>query len=221
MHNIILICTRHSEIGECNINALHKIIERIEPDLIFEEIPPSYFDYYYITKTRSNLETDTINRYVENHRVEHIPIDSDDLPPESFFQDHKYLLERIEGLADRNGFDYRTLSDTKKMCIRNYGFNYLNSDQCVNINQEIYNAIERGLQKINDYKLFETFNLWNEINEKRENDMLKNIYKYSKDYSYEKAIFTVGSAHKKSISIKIEKYEEEEKIKLNWIFYNN
>jgi len=219
MHNITLICTRHSEIGECNINTLYKIIERLEPDLIFEEIPPSYFDKYYITKTRRNLETDTINRYLETHIVKHIPVDSDDVPPESLFQDHKNLLEQIECLADRNGFDYRTLTDINKMYIKIHGFTYLNSPQCININQEIYNAIEQGLQKINATKLFQTFDLWKDINEKRDNEMLQNIYDYSKEHNYDNAIFTVGSAHKKSISMKIEKIEKENKIKLNWIFY--
>jgi hypothetical protein len=220
MYNITLICTRHSEIGKCNINELYKIIERIKPDLIFEEIPPSFFDKYYITKTLSNLETDTISKYLETHTIEHIPVDSDNVPPESFFQDHKYLLDRIEGLADRNGFDYRTLTDSNKMYVQIYGFAYLNNSKCMEINQEIRNVIEQGLQKINDNKLFQIFKSWNEIIEMRDNEMLKNIYSYSKEQSYDNAIFTIGYAHRKSISMKIEKYEKEYNIKLNWSFYN-
>ncbi len=66
MYNITLICTRHSEIGECNINALYKIIERIEPDLIFEEkkikemlipygkfIKEDKFRFFYIARRAS------------------------------------------------------------------------------------------------------------------------------------------------------------------------
>ena len=221
MYNITLICTRHTELGKCNSAELYKIIERIDPELIFEEIPPSYFDKYYINKSHNNLETDTINKYLETHKAEHIPVDSDNLPSESFFQNHKYMLEHIEGLADINGFNYRKLTDTNKMFVEMYGFKYLNSISCINLNNEIYDAIEKGLQKVNNEKLFQTYNLWKDINEKRENVMLQNIYNYSKDHSYEKAIFTVGSGHRKSISKKIEKYEMQEKIKLNWIFYNN
>ena len=51
-----MACTRHDEVGKCNSNELYKIIESINPELIFEEIPPSYFDEYYMRKTRNNLE---------------------------------------------------------------------------------------------------------------------------------------------------------------------
>ncbi|OQP51212.1 hypothetical protein A4R26_29815 [Niastella populi] len=85
MYNVILIGTRHEAIGKCNADELCKIIERINPDVIFEEIPPSYFDTFYINKSRRNLETDSINKYLESHIIKHIPVDSDDVPPESFF----------------------------------------------------------------------------------------------------------------------------------------
>ena len=69
MYNITLISTRHDEVGKCNSNELYKIIESINPELIFEEIPPSYFDKYYIDRSCNNLETDTINKYLETHDV--------------------------------------------------------------------------------------------------------------------------------------------------------
>lgn len=177
MYNITLVCTRHNILGKCNSNELHQIIETINPEVVFEEIPPSFFDKYYIHRSHSNLETDTINKYSETHKVEHIPVDSDDIPSESFFQHHKYMLERIEGLADINGFNYRNLTDTNRAYVALYGFKYLNSIYCDNLNNEICNAIEKGLQKLNDDKLSQTYNLWKEINEKRENEMLQNIYK--------------------------------------------
>jgi hypothetical protein len=36
-----------------------------------------------------------------------------------------------------------------------------------------YDAIEKGLQKINNDKLFQTYKSWKEINEKRENEQIK------------------------------------------------
>ncbi|MEQ1625712.1 MAG: hypothetical protein ABL870_13510, partial [Sediminibacterium sp.] len=85
----------------------------------------------------------------------------------------------------------------------------------------IFNSIEKGLQKINKDKFFETNKLWKNINEKRENEMLENIYNYSKEHSYDKAVFTLGSAHRKSIMKKIQEFEKKEKFKLNWTFYND
>ncbi|GEP94510.1 hypothetical protein [Chitinophaga cymbidii] len=219
MHNITLIGTRHAECGKCNSDELYQIIGNIQPEVIFEEIPPSFFDAYYINKTRNNLETDAINKYSETHKVKQIPVDCDNVPSESFFQDHGYMLKRIEGLIDINGFNYRSLVDSNWAYVQKYGFKYLNSVCCINMNDEIYNTIEKSLQILNNGKLFQTHQLMSEINEKRETVMLQNIYKYSEGHSYDKAIFILGAGHRKSIMQKIQKYQRSEELKLNWTFY--
>lgn len=218
MYNITLICTRHDSLGKCNSNKLYQIIEHINPNVIFEEIPPTLFEEYYLDKSRSNLETDTINKYIQYHKIDHIPVDSDNLPSEEFFKDYEYLIERIEGLTDINGSTFRNLVDTNKIYIERYGFNYLNSIDSININNKIFNAIKNGLQKINNDRLLQTFKLWKDINEIRENHMLQHIYRYSKKHSYERAIFTIGAAHRNSIIEKISEFQKNEKVKLNWIF---
>ncbi len=218
MHNITLVSTRHDTLGRCNSGELYQIIERINPQVIFEEIPPTLFDDYYLKKSRSNLESDTINKYLVNHKTKQIPIDSDNYPSEEFFKDYENLIKRIEGLADINGFTFRKRIDTNKAYTNQYGFQYLNSKNCSIINNEIIEAISNGLQKLNDEKLFQTFKLWNEIHEKRENHMLQNIYNYSKKHSYERALFTIGSAHRNSIIEKISVFNKYETVRLNWIF---
>ena len=50
--------------------------------------------------------------------------------------------------------------------------------------------------------------------------MLDNIYNYSKDHSYDKAIFTLGAGHRKSIMKKIQEYNLKENFKLNWTLYD-
>ena len=40
----------------------------------------------------------------------------------------------------------------------------------------------------------------------RENYMLQNIYRYSEKHSYERAIFTIGAAHRKSVIEKISEF---------------
>ena len=221
MYNITLVCTRHDEVGHCNSNELYKIIENINPEIIFEEMPLSFFDHYYISKTRNNLETDTINRYLKSHEVKNIPVDSDNVPAESFFQDHQYMLKRIEGLADINGFNYRNFTDRNRDYVAMYGFKYLNSIHCMNITSEITDAIDKGLQKLNNDKLLQTDKLFKDVNEKRENVMIQNIYNYSKAHSYDRAIFTIGAGHRKSILKKLQDYESNETLRLNWTFYND
>ena len=50
MYNITLVCTRHEELGACNSHEMHKILETINPEVIFEEIPPSFFDQITYTE---------------------------------------------------------------------------------------------------------------------------------------------------------------------------
>lgn len=221
MHNITLIGTRHEESGRCTSNKLYKIFEAINPDVIFEEVPPSYFDKYYVTKIRRNLESDTVLKYLEGHDIQHIPVDSDDVPSDSFFKDIEYLHKRIEGLADINGFNYRNYYDKSSSYIRMYGFQYTNSNDSIAIQNEIENSIKEGLKKINDEKLYQIYQEWVRVTEKRENEMIQNIYDYSKQHNFNRAIFMIGFAHRKSIIQKITEYENTSDIKLNWTFYNN
>lgn len=200
MYNITLISTVHKENGNCNLNELYKIIETINPEIIFEEIPPSEFDSYYKDKNKNNLETNTINKYLESHQVEHIPVDYYNIPA-SFFKDNDYMHRRVEA----NSFEYRKLMDNHSIYVREYGFKYLNSIYCDNLYNELYKTIEYTLQKINDDKLLQTFKTWNDVNEKREYEMIKNIYSYSKEHSFNRGLFLIGAAHRRSIVNKIEK----------------
>jgi hypothetical protein len=218
MHNITLIGTRHEKNEPYNLlyiffkYELYRIIERINPETIFEEIPPSAFDDYYKNKNRDGLESDTISEYVETHQIKHIPVDSDNMPPDSFWEDNKYLHGRIESLS----FEYRKLLDANTEYARMYGFKYLNSIYNDNLCDELYNAMENTLQKINDEKLFQTYKSWNDINDKRENEMLRNIYRYCGQHKFDRGLFLIGSAHRKSIINKIQEYEKTAELKLNW-----
>lgn len=50
MHNITLVNTYHCEKGNCNLIELFKIIENINPEVIFEELYVSNYNEYYIEK---------------------------------------------------------------------------------------------------------------------------------------------------------------------------
>ncbi len=47
MNSITLIATAHFEIGKCNSYELYKIIEKISPEVIFEELSSNLFDEFY------------------------------------------------------------------------------------------------------------------------------------------------------------------------------
>ena len=63
MYIITSITTSHNEHGNCNSNELYKIIERIAPEVIFEEVPQSKFSKVYEGLPGDSLETNTIKKY--------------------------------------------------------------------------------------------------------------------------------------------------------------
>jgi hypothetical protein len=216
MYNITLISTAHDEKGNCNILELYKIIDNIDPEVIFEEIPPSAFDSFYKERTRNNLESEAIIKYLENHKCEHIPVDLDFIPPESFFDKYKNVHKQIE----RRSNIYKNIIDTYSFYRGVYGFKYLNSIECMNLDIELNKEMEIVLQMINDEKLYEGYKSWNELMDRRENEMLKNIYLYSKNNKFNKGLFFIGSGHRDTIIEKIQNYSKVEEININWNYSN-
>jgi hypothetical protein len=215
MKKIILIGTYHKEKGICNHFELFKIIENINPEVIFEEKPASYYNHYYIYKNRSNLESDAINLYLEKYKVTQVLVDYETMPPETFFKSDQHMHEQIE----RRSYGYREIIDTNSKLIEIYGFKYLNSNECKNMFKALDCEIEETLKFINKEKLYEIRKLWNDAIEKRENEMIKNIYNCSKLNEYKTGLFLIGAAHIESIIHKIQEYNEDEKIYWNYSEY--
>lgn len=213
MHEIILICTVHEEAGACTSGVLLQVLERLHPGIVFEEMPPSAFDEYYTARTRSNLETRTIDRYLKSHRADHIPVDFHDVPPH-FFENHRRMHGRVESIS----VDYRRLIDTHSACVRQYGFAYLNSNYCSDLHRELDRAIEAAVQKMNDEELFRISQSWNAVNEQREQKMIENIYKYSMEHQYQRAVFFVGAGHRYTIIDQIQNYAASKEPRLSWTY---
>ena len=101
------------------------------------------------------------------------------------------------------------------------GFSFLNSNQNDEIFEEIKILKVRVLNAINAETLFSIDRLEKEIIENREHEIINNIYNYSNDHIYTQALLFIGSGHRKSMMQKIQEYESNENLKLNWTFYNN
>lgn len=217
MYNITLIGTQHLESGKCNSDELYKIIESINPDVIFEEMPSSHFNAYYVTKTQRSLESDTINQYVKSNVVKILPVDIDVRQELSKYQNEInfifYTIFKHE--------DYIKLDKEKEDLMIKEGFRYLNSDKFLNflekkevIEKQIIESEPDRDRLLTIYKLFHIAQY-----DSRENAMLKNIYNYSKENQYNHAVFLLGAGHRKSIMEKILEYEKLSETKLNWTMY--
>jgi hypothetical protein len=214
MNRITLISTAHKKKGMCNSNELLKIINMLSPDVIYEELSPNLFSSFYEKQGNSTLETIAIKKYLESNPIPHIPVDmnGDELLNIEF----KNKISNVLNLFNHSP-QYRNLSIHHDTLTFRVGFPYLNSKQCIDF-YERSNFLEKILIKqIGRPELIETYEQWLNINERRENSMIKNIYEYGNKYTPTNALFLVGSAHRKSIIKKAEEAEKVSEIKFNWI----
>lgn len=207
LKNITLISTVHKEIGKCNSDELYKIIESINPNVIFlEELEENYSDYdkmlfsqFGVFKER--LELKTIQTYSQNHAFKYVPVLDIGLSDE-FDTKVKFVSENK---------DYQRLLNNYDLLERYGGFEFLNSKKSIVLQQEM-----RELENhIIEDKIF--YQKVNASIDDYENSMLTNINSFTKEQSFKKAIFMCGAAHRKSIIEKIKNSE----IKLNWILYKD
>lgn len=219
MHNITLIATIHIEHGKCNSDELYKIIESINPDVIFVELTSKLFDEIYNTNTLNLpphlVEINCIKKYMQNHNIEHIPVDIETGLISDKEQD--WMFDTFEKYEDFNKTD-----NQQSLLTAQYGFNFLNSDECLDLSAQKDIIIKNILRiDINKDKLSRVHHLFNMHDNIRDNAMLQNIYNYSKENQYNRAVFLVGVAHKKSIIQKIGEFEKNSGIQLDWRMYGN
>lgn len=217
-YEITLICTHHSELGNCNSLELYRTIEDIRPDVIFEELPPSLHAIAYQINEPIALETEAIKRYLKNRKAIQIPIDSYPVPNE-LYKDFKNVLNRIDQSDTVDSQTLRKLIQDQKASFSHYGLRVINSDENDKRNVQINLLRENILTLINDDKLFRIYYDEKKIRLLREYEIMRNIYKYSIENPFNKAIMLIGSGHRKSILNLIDEFQKESELKLIWKIY--
>lgn len=211
MHNITFISTIHKEIGKCNAAELHKIIEKINPEVIFlEALDETYSNYEnYLFSSfgvfHKKLEISAIQKYCLNNSFEYIPVLDNELS-DAFKRKYELVCENRE---------WQKLIDSFNSLAEEYGFAFLNSIESIKLQEEmrVLESLLLSSGEINKAA--------NEAIDAYENSMIRNIYLYCKNNHFNSAIYMCGAAHRKSIIEKIEKFNAQEYIKLNWIVFGN
>ena len=196
MH-ITLIGTVHIENGFANVRALSSVLEHLQPEVIYAEIPAAKLQCY-VDGSHGNLESTAVSQYLKTHSTIVLPVDVE-APIDDFFFESEEMFKKIE----RTSFVYRNLLDQHHSDTRNDGFVYLNSTRCLNTWTEIYKEIFSIVQWIGHPKLLENYERWKEINDLREMAMLKNIEEHSVETELNRAVLLVGVAHKQELLTKI------------------
>jgi hypothetical protein len=213
MSSVSVICTVHEEMGLANISELRAILERIQPEVIFLEVPPVAFDDYYENCSRQNLESVAVTQYRQGRQVDLVPVDLP-TPTEDFFSDHEYLRRRIREESP----EYRRLMKWDSDCVRGYGFAYLNSEHCSELWLNVYQDMASTIKRINDPRLVEICDLWNKTQYRREKEMMESIRKHCRANIFDTGVFLVGAAHRQAV---IELSRDESAIdstKMQWDF---
>jgi hypothetical protein len=217
---ITLIFTRHKETGDCNSDALLQILDSVKPEVIFEELSHALHHEAYVDRTLNNLESVAIRKYLANHDVEHIPVDTFNRP-ENFDKEQDKLNRKLTGGVGYDFFQLKGLLDQLESIVHQYGFHYLNSEE----NEKTFaklDLLKKGvLDKLDDENLYRIARLEKRIIENREDVILDNVYKYSKENHFSKGLMFIGSGHRKSIMKKIKEQNETEDTKINWKYFQD
>jgi hypothetical protein len=232
VYKITLIGTVHSENGQCNSDELYKILENINPDVIFDELPRHFFEMFYSNSFDTYCANNTLlnrrppqvplevkcnKKFKQNYKVEIVPVDIDVSQTLSKYQDEiRFMFSTFY-----ENEDYTKLNNEKEALISQEGFQFLNSDKFLDFLEKKAafekSIMESGIQKarlLDIYKLFHA-----EEYDNRESAMLENIFNYSKGNQYNQAVFLIGAEHRKSIMQKITEHQKLSEIKLNWTMF--
>ena len=174
--------------------------------------------YYGNLPTDEFIEIKCIKKYLQNYNVNNIPVDID-VSPELSAE-----MEMMLGEFNKHDDVYKKLVNKGKLLIKQYGFDYLNSEKCLDLYEEIEFREKQLIESNRFYKdeLLRIYKFFHkELLDNRENAILQNIYNYSKENQYNQAVFLIGSRHRKSIMQKIIECEKMSEIKLNWTNIKN
>ena len=211
MPEVVLLCSVHKENGRCNSSELVRILELIEPDVLFEEIP--YFEFLEKNNLGNGriLEVRAISKYLERHKVLQIPVDTLD---GSSFEQIKFdqVIDRVSHTSP----EFRSLWDHKTYLEYTRGFEYLNSRSNDSMLRRSDSIVTKALEELNDERLSMAYDEWKTYNSKREDAMIGNVYEFCRLTNFKKGVFLFGSGHRQSLISKIKMVKKTEKGRVNW-----
>ncbi|MFD2726272.1 hypothetical protein [Hyunsoonleella rubra] len=204
MHHITFISTIHKEIGKCNANELFKIMDKLNPEVIFlEAIDETYSEYDKFLHSNygvyhKKLEIAAIQKYNHNSSFQYVPVCAIGLS-DAFQKKIQLVTKHRELQILIDNFNYRAAEK---------GFYFLNSSECIRLQEEM-RVLESQILNNNEMD-----KMVKEDIEAYEKPMIENIHSYCKNNHFSAAIFMCGSAHRKSIIEKVNQMKSD----IKWSF---
>ena len=205
-----IIGTVHMDIetdtGKYNADTLYNIIEKINPNIIFEET--NYKDYVdtYIYNVKSNsVEKNTVLKYIKNYDSKNIPVDTLEQPcnfqeiydavnfclkiPNNHNKELIDLVNQIDKISETNGIE---------------GVNTDFFDSLINERHKLFIDYIHS-HKVNLIDYYDQFIQY--MCENRECRMVENIIKYkclNIESRNSNVVFLIGAAHRVSMYNKLQ-----------------
>lgn len=210
MYNITFISTTHEEFGLANPDELCKIINNLDPQVVFlEALEDTYTDYEhhcfrYHGVEHKKLEIAALQKYAHLKKFNYVPVLERSLSND-FQKKYDIICEFPE---------MQRLIDEMIFLTNVQGFTFLNSPEVVKLHEQMLLV---GSQLLNDHELDKRVH---EDIDRYENEMLDNMYAFARENEFETAIFMCGSAHRKSMIEKIKNTNEKD-FNLNWKIFGS
>jgi hypothetical protein len=194
---------------------LYKIINTIKPEVIFEELDLNSYNDHYGQEGPYSTETTAIYKYLQYNNIQHIPVDTYDMT--NFTKEEKKYMDNI---ILNNNIEYRNIFEKQMKLVYSNGYKFLNGEECSLMLLELQ-KIERIVQEqLCDDKLTYIYKKWIKINNEREEEMIKNIYKYCKNNLFNSGLLITGADHRNSLKRKLQNYCDND-ININWSYYSS
>ncbi len=216
MSTLIVLGTAHVEDGACTSEELYKIIQKINPQVVFCEASPEKLPQYLKRTDVNTPEINVIKRLnQEGKPIEIVPVDVNEDP---FDQ----RLEAMFKLIKREMGEYA--GATRLLINETYlkGFPFLNSLDCDKICRD-KNSMEKYFINKNKEKyngLLNFYAQWLKWNDIRENHWINLIQNYFKLNKPKKAVFLVGAGHRYRLMDKIGNVQDGNNLIMDWNFFH-
>jgi hypothetical protein len=211
--HITLISSCHKIHDNCNPAELYKIIEYLQPDVIFEELSINGFEIIYSPYFQpETIEAITIKQYLQKYPIKHFPVDNYPINENDLLSDAQIIWD--------NSTEYRELWNNKLTRLNKSGYYFLNSNEFTEIIDKLTRIEETVLSETKNIKLLNEHKTEKLLHDKRETEMLRSIYNIASQHPFDKSVFICGAEHRHRIRKKIKEFESRENNRIKWTFFN-
>lgn len=198
MKEIIIIFTAHKEFGAFSSSSLIKILEALQPDLIFLEASPDDYHQQFVVRNYDSLESKALFNFQKTNDVDIIPTGTSK-SKEFLIESHMKYQRLNRAIEVHSTAQYRGKYTQRESKENMEGFAYINSEEYGEVQKELNLEEKIILEETENIEFIKLYEWWHALHDERESEMLTNINNHCLNMLFEKAVFLIGAEHRNSI----------------------